>query len=71
MLPVFDKFHIVRHLMEPVGQVRRDEIREKGPAHKALMYKTRFIWLKNPWNLTKARAFRLGELERLNRKKWF
>lgn len=26
---VFDKFHIVRHLMEAVDQVRRDEIREK------------------------------------------
>jgi transposase len=65
---VFDKFHIVRHLMAAVDQVRRDEIREKGPAHKALMYKTRFIWLKNPWNLTDAQAFRLGELERLNLK---
>ena len=65
---VFDKFHIVRHLMEAVDQVRRDEIREKGLAHKALMYKTRFIWLKNPWNLTDAQAFRLGELERLNLK---
>ena len=43
---VFDKFHIVRHLMEAVDQVRRDEVREKGPAHKALMYKTRFIWLQ-------------------------
>ncbi len=61
---VFDKFHIVRHLMEALDQVRRDEIREKGPAHKALMYKTRFIWLKNPWNLTDGQAF-LGELERL------
>ena len=65
---VFDKFHIVRHLMEAVDQVRRDEIREKGPAHKALMYKTRFIWLKNPWNLTEGQTFRLGELERLNLK---
>ena len=45
---VFDKFHIVRHLMAAVDQVRRDEVREKGPAHKALLYKTRFIWLKNP-----------------------
>ena len=34
---VFDKFHIVRHLMQAVDQVRRDEVREKGPAHKALM----------------------------------
>ena len=29
---VFDKFH---NLMAAVDQVRRDEIREKGPAHKA------------------------------------
>lgn len=65
---VFDKFHIVRHLMEAVDQVRRDEIREKGAEHKALMYKTRFIWLKNPWNLTDGQAYRLGELERLNLK---
>ncbi len=65
---VFDKFHIVRHLMKAVDQVRRDEIHEKGQAHKLLMYKTRFIWLKNPWNLTEGQAFRLGELERLNLK---
>ena len=65
---VFDKFHIVSHLMQAVDQVRRDEIREKGPAHKVLMYKTRFIWLKNPWNLTDAQQERLGELERLNLK---
>ena len=65
---VFDKFHIVRHLMAAVDQVRRDEIREKGPTHKALMYKTRFIWLKNPWNLTESQALRLGALERLNLK---
>ena len=65
---VFDKFHIVRHLMEALDQVRRDEIRQKGPQHKALMHKTRFIWLKNPWNLTEHQAHRLGELERLNLK---
>ena len=40
---VFDKFHIVRHLIAAVDQVRRDEIREQGAWHKALMYKTRFI----------------------------
>ena len=65
---VFDKFHIVSHLMTAVDQVRRDEIREKGPAHKALMHKTRFIWLKNPWNLTARQQHRLGTLERLNLK---
>ena len=65
---MFDKFHIVRHLMEALDQVRRDEIRQKGPQHKALMHKTRFIWLKNPSNLTERQAHRLGELQRLNLK---
>ena len=36
--------------------------------HKALMHKTRFIWLKNPWNLTESQPRRLGELEQLNLK---
>ena len=54
---VLDKFHIVSHLMAAVDQVRRDEIREKGPDHRALMHKTRFIW-QQP----------LSELERLNLK---
>ena len=50
------------------AQVRRDEIREKGAAHKALLHKTRFIWLKNPWNLTETQHRRLAELEHLNLK---
>ena len=32
------------------------------------MHKTRFIWLKNPWNLTEAQHRRLSELEHLNLK---
>jgi len=67
-LLVFDKFHIVRHLMEALDQVRREETREKGKAHKELMHRTRYIWLKNPWNLTERQALRLGELEHLNLK---
>jgi len=65
---VFDKFHIVRHLTEAVDQVRRDEIREKGAAHKALMADTRYIWLKNPWNLTDKQHARFSALEHLNLK---
>ena len=65
---VFDKFHIVRHLMEAVDQVRREEIREKGEAHKELVARTRYLWLKNPWNLTDKQTLRLAELERLNLK---
>jgi transposase len=65
---VFDKFHIVRHLMEAVDQVRRDEIREKGKEHKELMKDSRYIWLKNPWNLTPKQRTRLSSLEHLNLK---
>jgi len=65
---VFDKFHIVHHLMKAVDQVRRDEIREKGKEHKELMKDSRYIWLKNPWNLTDKQKNRLGFLEKLNLK---
>ena len=65
---VFDKFHIIRHLMNAVDQVRRNEIQEKGKEHKELMKHTRYIWLKNPWNLTDKQKSRLSTLERLNLK---
>lgn len=65
---VFDKFHIVRHLMEAVDQVRRQEIHEKGKEHRTLVAKSRYIWLKNPWNLSLGQKARLGMLEKLNLK---
>lgn len=67
-LLVFDKFHIVRHLMEAVDRVRRSEIAQKGKEHKQLMKHTRYIWLKNPWNLTDKQKVKLGSLEKLNLK---
>ena len=45
-LLVFDKFHIVRHLMEAVDQVRRSEIAEKGKEHKQLMKDTRDVEIR-------------------------
>lgn len=45
--PVFDKFHIVRHLMEAVDRVRRDEIREKGAVHKAYGFRTAKNYIRN------------------------
>ncbi len=65
---VFDKFHIIHHLMEAVDQVRREEINSKGKEHKELMKNTRYIWLKNPWNLTDNQRLTLGNLEKLNLK---
>jgi transposase len=65
---VFDKFHIVRYLTKAVDEVRRQEIRDKGKDHKELMKNTRYIWLKNPWNLSENQKNRLGNLEKLNLK---
>jgi len=65
---VFDKFHIIKRLMEAVDAVRRQEIAQKDQQHKDLVKRSRYIWLKNPWNLTDKQKMRLSELERLNLK---
>jgi len=49
---VFDKFHIVRQLTESVDKVRRQEAAEKDKEHRGILAGTRYLWLKNPWNLT-------------------
>jgi len=63
---VFDKFHIVRKITEAVDIVRRQEISEKGKEHRKLVAGSRYIWLKNPWNLTDRQKVSLEALEKLN-----
>lgn len=65
---VFDKFHIVRQLSEAVDKVRRQEAAEKETEHKGILAGTRYIWLKNPWNLTERQKASLSFLETLNLK---
>lgn len=61
---VFDKFHIVRHLGEAVNDVRKAEARRLRAVDPELLKGTRYIWLKNPANLTDAQRLRLAELEK-------
>jgi transposase len=63
---VFDKFHVIQHLLQAVDQVRRDEARELRKENPELLKRTRYIWLKNPENLTDKQRARLGHLEKLN-----
>ena len=49
-------------------QIRRDEIREKGKARKNRMKDSRYIRLKNPWDLTSKQRTRRICLERMNLK---
>lgn len=63
---VFDKFHIIQHLLRAVDEVRREEARELKKTNPELLKRTRYIWLKNPENLTDKQRSRLGHLEKLN-----
>lgn len=63
---VFDKFHVVQNLLQAVDQVRRDEAQELRKTNPELLKKTRYIWLKNPENLTDKQRARLGHLEQIN-----
>ena len=65
---VFDKFHLIRHLLEAINDVRKAEVRELRKTQPDLLKGTRYIWLKNPWNLTDRQRERLGYLEGLNLK---
>ena len=65
---VFDKFHVVQHLNKAVDAVRKEEARMLKKDNPELLKKTRYIWLKNPENLTDKQRSRLGYLEKLNLK---
>lgn len=57
----FDRYHIKAQLTKAVDEVRRAERAEHG----ALLRHTRYLWLRNPRNLTDRQAARLDELLRM------
>ncbi len=59
----FDKFHVMKIMNEAVDAVRREE-----QAVNQILRKTRFIWLKNPGNLTERQQNELGSLKDMNLK---
>jgi len=63
---LFDRFHIVKHLNEAVDEVRRSEMRRLVGKEKAEFKSTRWLLLKNPWNLSTDQQERLSRLVRLN-----
>jgi transposase len=54
--------------MEAVDKVRKEEAKQLKAENPELLKKTRYIWLKNPWNLTDQQRVRLSDLEKLNLK---
>jgi len=59
----FDKFHVMKFMNEAVDKVRREE-----QSHNALLKRTRYIWLKNPENLTTNQNEMLKPLKRIRLK---
>jgi len=65
---VFDKFHLLRHLQQAVDDVRKAEAEQLKKKNPELLKGTKYLWLKNPWNLSPKQRERLGYLEKLNLK---
>lgn len=63
---LFDRFHIVKHLNEAVDAVRRELWRQLISKQKMTVKGTRWLLLKNPWNLTHNQSERLSTLVRQN-----
>jgi len=63
---LFDRFHIVKHLNEAVDEVRRNLMRTLRGHARASFKGTRWLLLKNPWNLTAHQSERLSTLVRWN-----
>jgi len=44
---IIDKFHVIKHANEAVDKVRKEEVKTND-----LLKKTKYLWLKNEYNLT-------------------
>ncbi len=63
---LFDRFHIVKHLNEAVDAVRRDQWRRLSSKERVTFKGTRWLLLKNPWNLNDGQKERLSTLVQWN-----
>jgi transposase len=60
---VFDRFHIMRHVVDAVDKIRKREHKNLMQVGDATLTKSKYLWLTNPANMTdKARA-RFDELK--------
>jgi len=61
---VFDKFHLIAKANKAVNDVRKVEIRRGGMYNE--LKETRWLWLKNPDNLTAKQASHMERIDREN-----
>jgi len=65
---VFDRFHVQRLASDAVDEVRRSLVRELAtdPEQARAVKNTRFVLLKNPWNLSRRQRSKLAEIQETN-----
>jgi transposase len=63
---LFDRFHIVKHLNEAVDEVRKSLMRTLSRKERVSFKGTRWLLLKNPWNLSDHQRERLSTLVKWN-----
>lgn len=59
---IFDKFHIAKHLGDAVDQVRRGEHRELRRAGDTRLVGSKYVWLRNPQQMSRRQWTEFGEL---------
>jgi transposase len=64
---VFDKYHMIANVNEAVDETRRNEMRTGGWEVRKELKETRWVWLKNPENLTEKEIKRLDRVDLRNR----
>jgi len=57
-----DKFHVIKNCSDAVDKVRRREMSSKNPKKSKALERSRYLWLKNPENLSDEQRERLGQL---------
>lgn len=60
---VYDKFHVIAHANQAVDLVRRSEAQSGRPAARTALAQSRWIWLKNPENLSRKQRARLRQID--------
>ena len=62
-LNILDRFHIKGHLTDAVNETRKSDVKKlKAEGREAVLTKSKYIFLKNPENLTDDQAEKLSEL---------
>ena len=60
---VFDRFHIMRHVVDAVDKVRKQEHKGLMQAGDHTLAKSKYLWLTNPANMTDQARERFAELK--------